>query len=29
MTFELAIAGLAALGLLAYLATVLIKPERF
>lgn len=29
MTFELALAGLVALGLMAYLTAVLIKPERF
>ncbi|QZP08926.1 potassium-transporting ATPase subunit F [Caenibius sp. WL] len=29
MTFDLALAGIAALGLLAYLTLVLIRPERF
>ena len=29
MTFDLALAGLVALGLMAYLTAVLIKPERF
>lgn len=29
MTFDLALAGLVALGLLVYLTAVLIRPERF
>lgn len=29
MTFDLILAGLVALGLLAYLTAVLIHPERF
>jgi len=29
MTFDLALAGVVALGLLAYLTAVLIRPERF
>jgi K+-transporting ATPase KdpF subunit len=29
MTFDLILAGLVALGLLAYLTAVLIRPERF
>lgn len=29
MTFDLVLAGLVAIGLLGYLTTVLIKPERF
>lgn len=29
MTMEYILAGLTALGLLAYLTTVLIRPERF
>lgn len=29
MTFDLALAGLVAVGLLAYLITVLMTPERF
>ena len=29
MTFDLALAGAAALGLLGYLTAVLIRPERF
>lgn len=29
MTFDLALAGLVALGLLVYLTVVLIRPERF
>jgi hypothetical protein len=29
MSFHLVLAGLAALGLLAYLTAVFIKPERF
>ncbi len=29
MTFDLAIAGLVAIGLLVYLTVVLIRPERF
>ena len=29
MTFDLALAGIAALGLLVYLTLVLIRPERF
>lgn len=29
MTFDQALAGLVALGLLAYLTAVLLKPERF
>ncbi|ETI63063.1 ATPase [Sphingobium sp. C100] len=29
MTFDLVLAGLIALGLLAYLTAVLLKPERF
>lgn len=29
MTFDLALAGLVALGLLIYLTAVLIRPERF
>ncbi|WP_188773029.1 K(+)-transporting ATPase subunit F [Novosphingobium endophyticum] len=29
MTFDLVLAGLVALGLLAYLTAVLLKPERF
>ncbi len=29
MTFDLALTGIAALGLLAYLTLVLIRPERF
>lgn len=29
MTFDLVLAGLVALGLLVYLTTVLIRPERF
>jgi len=29
MSFDLVLAGLTALGLLAYLTAVLIRPERF
>ncbi len=29
MTFDLALAGIVALGLLAYLVVVLMMPERF
>ena len=29
MSFDLALAGITALGLLAYLIAVLIRPERF
>ena len=29
MTFDLILAGLVALGLLAYLTAVLLQPERF
>ncbi|WP_374407997.1 K(+)-transporting ATPase subunit F [Pelagerythrobacter sp.] len=29
MTFDLALSGLVALGLLIYLTAVLIRPERF
>ncbi|MDM7957014.1 K(+)-transporting ATPase subunit F [Blastomonas sp.] len=29
MTFDLALAGLVALGLLVYLIVVLLQPERF
>jgi K+-transporting ATPase, KdpF subunit len=29
MTFDLALAGVVALGLLGYLTAVLIRPERF
>ena len=29
MTFDFVLAGLVALGLLGYLTTVLIRPERF
>ena len=29
MSFELVLAGITALGLLAYLTAVLIRPERF
>lgn len=29
MTFDLALAGLVALGLMAYLVVVLLTPERF
>ncbi len=29
MTFDLALAGLVAIGLLVYLTVVLIRPERF
>lgn len=29
MTFDLALAGIVALGLLAYLLVVLMQPERF
>jgi K+-transporting ATPase KdpF subunit len=29
MTFDLALAGLVALGLLVYLVMVLLQPERF
>ena len=29
MTFDLALVGLVALGLLAYLTLVLLRPERF
>lgn len=29
MTFDLALVGLVALGLLVYLTAVLIRPERF
>ena len=29
MTFDLVLAGIAALGLLVYLTAVLIRPERF